>query len=92
MEADERSFGGTAKNKHARKRLRAGRGGVGTAIVAGVKDRDTGHVSAAVVPDTRGSMLRRFVRQRTQPDAMVFTDEASAYVGLAPSRRRQAPA
>ena len=82
VEADESAFGGLEKNKHAHKRLHAGRGMVGKTIVAGVKDRTTNRVSAAVVPDTTGQTLRGFVQTRTAPDATVYTDDASGYRGL----------
>ena len=50
--------------------------------MAGLKDRATGHVSAAVVPDTTGATLRGFVQERTADGAMVYTDDATAYRGL----------
>ena len=42
VEADEAFVGGLEKNKHADKKLRAGRGAVGKEVVAGVKGRTTG--------------------------------------------------
>ena len=82
VEADESHFGGLEKNKPEHRKLHAGRGTVGKVAVAGVKDRTTNRISAAVVPDTTGATLQGFVRERTQPDAMVYTDDATAYQGL----------
>ncbi len=58
------------------------RGAVGKSVVAGVKDRATNRVSAAIVPDTRTETLTGFVESRTEPEAAVYTDEHSAYSGL----------
>ncbi len=45
-------MGGKEKNKHAKKKLRAGRGPVGKTAVAGVRDRPTGQIRAKVVEKT----------------------------------------
>ncbi len=62
--------------------MATGRGGVGKAIVAGVKDRETNKVVAKVVPDTKAVTLQGFVEGHTEPTAQVYTDEGGGYVGI----------
>jgi len=81
-EADETFIGGLEKNKHKDKKLNAGRGGVGKAIVVGVKDRDTGQVAAKVVPDVTAKTLQGFVEGHTEPPAQVYTDDGRGYIGI----------
>ena len=82
VEADETFMGGKEGNKHGKDKLRAGRGTAGKTAVAGVKDRETNQVAARVVPDTTAATLQEFVEEHSERDAMVYTDEASAYVGI----------
>ena len=79
-------MGGKRQNmsKDKRRTLK-GRGSVGKTIVAGVRDRETNQISAAVVPDTTAKTLSAFVEDRTAPEATVYTDEHSAYLHV---RRR----
>ena len=78
-EADETAIGGKEDNKHEWKRLNPGGGSKGKAIVAGIKDRATNHVQAAVIDNADADTLTQFVHQHTEKDALVFTDESHAY-------------
>ena len=82
VEVDESYFGGRERNKHARKRLKLGRGPIGKTAVVGVKDRQTGDVKASVVSHTDGATLQSFIRQHVNPGAILYTDEALAYKGM----------
>ena len=82
IEVDECYVGGIEANKHESKKLHAGRGTVGKAVVVGVKDRETGKIKADVVPDTTAATLQAFVLDSAEYGAKVFTDENSSYKRL----------
>ena len=82
IEVDETYMGGKERNKHAIKKLKAGRGTVGKVAVIGARDRDTNTVKARVVVSTDKASLQGFVQAHAKPGAQVFTDDHAAYEGM----------
>ncbi len=84
VEVDETYVGGKRKNMSNAKRKElagTGRGPVGKTAVAGMKDRETGQVAARVVERTDGETLKGFIDDHAEPDATLYTDDATAYRG-----------
>ena len=87
VEADETYIGGKRKNMSNAKRKElagTGRGTAGKAAVVGVKDRETGKVSATRVSSTDSLTLGNFVAKHANFGTTVYTDEASVYNVLEP--------
>ena len=83
VEVDETLIGGLKKNKPLSVRKKNKWGSIDHLIpIAGIKDRKTNRVIAQVVPDRTAPTLQGFVMANTEPDALVYTDEAAAYKGI----------
>ena len=88
VEVDESYFGGRRRNmSNSRRKALAdtGRGPVGKTAVVGIRDRATKQVRAKVTKRVDSENLQGFVVENTKPGATVYTDEATAYDGLAGS-------
>lgn len=91
VESDETFVGGKAANmhKHIREKKIRGRGASGKAIVHGMLERGdkdaetTSRVIAKVVPNTDAETLMPEILRNVERTAIVCTDAAAAYAGLA---------
>ncbi len=85
-EIDESYFGGRRKNMSNAKRRElkdTGPGPVGKTAVVGIKDRESGKVTAKVVANTDKPTLQGFIRDSVEAGSQLYTDEAAAYKGMA---------
>lgn len=78
VEVDETYIGGKEKNKHASKRLRAGRGAVGKAPVVSLVERD-GKVRSMHLPEVSSKTLRPVLKQHIKKQSYLMTDDAKVY-------------
>ena len=78
VEADKTYVDGLEKNEHEDKKLKAGRGTVSDAPVAGIKDCRTNQVRAKTVERMDADTLQGFVRDNTDKTPTMYTDENTA--------------
>ena len=88
VEADETYLGGKEKNKHASKKLHAGRGGVGKDIAIGLRSRK-GRVIAQKATRVDGVTLSEFVHSNVPVDAELYTDDHGGYTRLSKEYRHE---
>lgn len=74
VEADESYFGGRRKGKR-------GRGAAGKVPVFGLLKRND-KVYTAIIPDAREATLIPIIRQKVEPDSIVYTDTWRSYNAL----------
>jgi transposase-like protein len=81
IEIDETFVGGKEGNKHAKKKLKAGRGSVGKTAVVGMRQRG-GRTIAMPMQGTDAETLQAAICANVEIGSTLFTDEHSGYVGL----------
>ena len=82
IEIDETYIGGKEANKHADKKLHAGRSAVGKTAVLGMCERD-GRMRGVPIETTDSDVIHDEIREHVEPGSAIHIDEFAAYRGLA---------
>ena len=81
VEVDECYMGGKEANKHASRKLHAGRGVAGKQPVVGMRERG-GRARAMPVGSTSKETLQGFIADNVKAGSTVYTDDHRSYTGL----------
>jgi hypothetical protein len=81
VEADTTYVGGKEKNKHANKRMHAGRGGVGKQTVHTLIERG-GRARSDHIANVSGKTLRPIVFEQVNRDSTLMTDDGGEYLWI----------
>lgn len=81
IEVDETYIGGKEKNKHASKKLKAGRGAVGKQAVIGLMERG-GRVVAFPIKSTDRQTLHGAINANVKQGSTVYTDDFRSYLKM----------